>query len=117
MQKVNNIRNYLIKKSEFKDWESVFINSGPINIETLKTGVIVSKISGMINLNNVNAVKLKDGIANIPVLAHILRHEKYGDYLIDTGFDSSFSNKIGGNFKGILKRFYFKNRYIQENGS
>lgn len=117
MQKVNNIRNYLIKKSEFKDWESVFINPTSIKIETLKTGIIASKISGIINLNNKNADQLKDGIVNIPVLAHILRHEKYGSYLIDTGFDSSFSNKIGGNFKGILKKIYFKNRYIQEKGS
>ena len=117
MKKVNNIRNYLIKKSEFKDWESVFTNPKSIKIETLKTGIIVSNISGLINLNNSNAVQLKDGIANIPVLAHILRHEQYGDYLIDTGFDSSFSNEIGGNYKGILKRFYFKNRYIQENSS
>lgn len=117
MKKVKNVKNYLAKKSEFKDWESVFINPTSIKIETLKTGIIVSKISGIINLNNINALNLKDGIANIPVLAHILRHEKYGDYLIDTGFDSSFTNKIGGNFKGILKRFYFKNRYIQEKRS
>lgn len=114
MKKIKSKKKYPTKKSEFKNWESVFTRPASIKIETLKTGMIVGKTSGLINLNNINAVNLKDGIANIPVLAHILRHEKYGDYLIDTGFDSSFTNKVGGNFKGILKRFYFKNRYIQE---
>lgn len=93
MKKVNNISNYMVEESEFKDWESVFIKPTSINIETLKTGTIVSKISGLLNLKNINAIELKDGVANVPVLAHIVRHEKYGDYLIDTGFDSSFTNK------------------------
>lgn len=116
MRKANNISNYIIKKSKVKDWESIFLNPTLIKIETLRTGTIVSKISGLLNLKNANAIQLKDGVANIPVLAHIVRHEKYGDYLIDTGFDSSFTNEIGGNFKGILKKSYFKN-YIQENKS
>lgn len=117
MKSVNNTSNYVVKKSKFKSWESVFENPASIEIETLKTGTIVSKISELLNLKNINASELKDGVANIPVLAHIVKHKKYGDYLIDTGFDSSFSNKIGGNFKGILKRLYFKNRYIQEKSS
>lgn len=116
MKKVNNISNYMVKKSELKDWESVFINPTSIEIETLRTGTIISKMSGLLNLKSANATELKDGVANIPVLAHILRHEKYGDYLIDTGFDSSFTNEIGGNFKGILKKIYFRN-YIQEKSS
>ncbi len=117
MKKVNNIKNYLVEKSKFKDWEAVFANPASIKIETLTTGIIVSKISGLLNLKNINASQLKDGIANIPVLAHVVRHEKYGDYLIDTGFDSSFANEVGGNFKGILKKLYFNNRYIQERSS
>ncbi|MBW9152301.1 MBL fold metallo-hydrolase [Clostridium estertheticum] len=116
MKKVNNISNYMVIKSELKDWDSVFINPTSIEIETLRTGTIISKLSGLLNLKSANATELKGGTANIPVLAHILRHEKYGDYLIDTGFDSSFTNEIGGNFKGILKKIYFRN-YIQEKNS
>jgi glyoxylase-like metal-dependent hydrolase (beta-lactamase superfamily II) len=117
MKERNNISTYEVKKSEFTDWESVFGIPTSIKTETLRTGTIVSKISGLLNLKNVNAIQLKDGIANIPVLAHMVTHEKYGDYLIDTGFDSSFTNEAGGNFKGILKKMYFKNRYIQEKSS
>jgi len=117
MKKINNIFNYMVKNSAYTDWESVFINHASIKIESLRTGTIVSKVSGILNLKNINAIQLKDGVANIPVLAHIVRHEKYGDYLIDTGFDSSFSNEVGGNFKGILKKIYFGNRYIQKKNS
>lgn len=117
MKSINNISNYMINKSKFKSWESVFENHVSIEVETLITGRIISKISGLLNLKNINASEIKKGLANVPVLAHIVRHEKYGDYLVDTGFDSSFANTVGGNFKGILKRFYFKNRYIQEKSS
>lgn len=106
-----------IEHSKFIDWESVFKNPAPVEIKTLRTGTIISKVSGILNLKNKNAVNLKDSIVKMPVLAHILHHKKCGNYLIDTGFDSSFSKEIGGNFKGILKRFYFKNCYIQEKSS
>lgn len=111
---MENVKSFSVKKSEFTDWESVFLNSKAINIKTIRTGTLICKISGLINLNNINAIQVEDGLAKIPALAHIINHEKYGDYLIDTGFDSSFAKKIGGNFKGILKGIYFRNRYIQE---
>jgi N-acyl homoserine lactone hydrolase len=117
MQKANNVRNYPVKKSQFKDWESVFKNSSPIKIETLNTGVILSKLSGILNLKNENASTLTDELAVIPVLAHLVYHEKFGHFLIDTGFDSSFSNEPGGSFRGILKKAFFKNRYLQESNA
>lgn len=117
MKNLKNVSNYIVRHSAFEDWESVFANSISISIETLKTGMIASKMSGILNLKNMNAAQLKEGTVNVPVLAHIVNHEKYGHYLIDTGFDSSFSSEVGGNFKGIIKKFYFKNRYMQEKKS
>ena len=114
MNKVLSTQTYSINKSEFTDWESVFNNPAPIRIETLKTGSIISRLSGLINLKDSKAAQLSDGFVKIPVLAHLISHDKYGDYLIDTGFDSSFSQKPGGNFKGFLKGVYFKNHYLQE---
>lgn len=114
MKGINNVSDYKTNKSKFTNWEAVFKNPAAIEVETLNTGKIISKVSGLLNLKNKNALKVKEGTAVVPVLAHIVKHEKYGHYLIDTGFDSSFSNKVGGNFKGLLKKVYFKNRYIQE---
>jgi Zn-dependent hydrolases, including glyoxylases len=117
MKKAENIRYYPVKRSEFTDWEAVFKNPASIKIETVKTGIIISKISGILNLENVDAAKIPDGTAVIPVLAYLIRHGNYGDYLIDTGFDSSFSREAGGNYRGILKRIFFNHRYIQETSS
>ena len=117
MNKSKSIIDFPMKESKFHNWEDVFANSRCIKIETLNTGKIKSKISGLLNLKNADAKYISEGEAVIPVLAHLISHEKYGDYLIDTGFDSSFCKESGGNFKGLLKKYYFKNRYIQEKAS
>lgn len=67
-----------MEHSKFSDWQSVFKKPAPIEIETLRTGTIISKVSGILNLTNKNAIKLKDITVKLPVLAHILHHEKYG---------------------------------------
>lgn len=115
--KTELFESFFNKPSKFDNWEQVFENPQPIIIETLKTGKIITKISGILNLDNPNASEIKDGYAEIPVLAHLIRHEVFGDYLVDTGFDSAFGRQPGGNFKGLYKRFYFKNRYSQDKES
>lgn len=114
MNKILSTQTYTINKSKYSDWETVFKNPSPIKIETLKTGNIISRLSELINFKDPKAAQLRDGFVKISVLAHLIRHDKYGDYLIDTGFDSSFSQKPGGNYKGFLKGVYFKNHYLQE---
>jgi glyoxylase-like metal-dependent hydrolase (beta-lactamase superfamily II) len=117
MKSVSDIKNFDVQKSVFHEWDTVLQNPQSINIKTLRTGTIISKVSRIINLNNINANQLKDGTVKMPVLVHIVRHQKYGDYLIDTGFDSSFKDIAGGTFSGLLKRFYFRKRYLQEKSS
>ncbi len=113
---MKNTEKFKVKNRNYNNWEDVFNDSQPITVETLNTGRIICKVSGLMNLSNNNNNNLfsKKSIAEIPVLAHIIRHEKFGTFLIDTGFDSSFHNKIGGNYKGVLKKKFFKNNYIQE---
>jgi len=82
----------------------------------LKTGIIVSKVSGLINLKNSAAKELKDRKAIIPALSHLIRHPKFGYILVDTGLDSLASKTPGGSFKGLIKSIYFKDRHIVENG-
>ncbi len=111
------IKNFNVQKSEFRDWDTVFKNAQSIKIKTLKTGSIISKVSRIINLRNINANQLNDATVILPVLVHVIRHPKYGDYLIDSGFDASFKDSSGGTFKGLMKSFYFRKRYIQEKNS
>ncbi|MHC1683887.1 MAG: MBL fold metallo-hydrolase [Clostridiaceae bacterium] len=109
-------KEFIIKKSNYNNWDQVLSDSGTIKIKTLKTGTINTRVSGIINLKNQLASQAKKGNAKLPVFAHLINHERYGDFLIDTGFDSSFLKNQWGNFKGLIKKFYFKKRYFQEIG-
>ncbi len=112
---MKKVEKFKIVKSNFDNWEDVFNNPSVIKISTFKTGEITAKISGLINLKHKNAVDVEDGKISIPVLAHVISHEKFGNFLIDTGFDSSFSKVAGGRYKGILKKMILKNSYVQDN--
>ena len=113
MNYTDKISEFKITNTTFNVWEDVFKNASYITLDTFKTGEIKTKISKVINLKNNNSKEIIDKEIIIPVLCHLIKHEKYGYFLIDTGFDSSFYHEYGGNFKGILKKFYFKNRYLQ----
>ena len=96
------------------NWENVFNNSKDIQVKTFNTGSIHGKIDGIINTKEkVFPERYRGKKVILPVLAHVINY-KNNYYLIDTGFDSSFSKIVGGSFKGIFKPIYFKNRYIQE---
>lgn len=107
-------KEFIIKKSNYDNWDDVLAISGAIKIRTLKTGTINTRVSGIINLKGQLAFQVEEGNAKLPVLAHLVNHEEYGEFLIDTGFDSSFLKNNWGNFKGLIKRFYFKKRYFQD---
>lgn len=104
---------FKIEDTEFNNWDDVFNNGAKLELETIKTGTIKTNLSKNMNLDNPEAEGMADQEIIVPVLSHLIKHEKYGYYLIDTGFDNSFYKKIGGSFKGILKNKYFKDRYMQ----
>ncbi|MCX7709306.1 MAG: hypothetical protein N2484_05595 [Clostridia bacterium] len=103
-------KEFKIAKSSFKDWESVLSHPGSIRVETLQAGEVYGTVHGLINMKNPKAAGIEDKKLSAPLLAHLIHHEKYGDFLIDTGFDSAFIEKTWGNFEGILKKGAFKFR-------
>lgn len=92
-------------KSE-KNWADILAKPVNITVTTIQTGEIKVKISDILNLKNKNAKGIKDSSVYVPVLAHIIHHPIYGDWLVDTGLDSSFYNKKYGNIKGLFKRIF-----------
>lgn len=102
---------------EYGSWDKVFSNPKSIRVETFNTGYIKGIKKGMFNLKS-KAYKDKYNFktAKLPVLSHLIYYNNK-NYLIDTGFDSSFSKRWGGNFKGILRPLYFYNRYFQSRNS
>lgn len=100
--------SFKIKKTKITSWDEVFKNPQPIILKSFVTGnVIIPKI-GTINPDHPKAGDIEDELLEVPVLAHWIRHEKFGDYLIDTGLDSSYHDDPHGNMKGLLSKLFIK---------
>lgn len=111
-----DIKAFEIKPSRYNEWDGVLTNPGKIEVEVLHAGDIQARLSGCFNLKNPKAKNLTAPKGNIPVLAILIKHKTFGCYLIDTGFDRSYRLRRGGNFEGLLKSVFFKNRYYLQVG-
>ncbi len=105
---MQNLQEFKYENTQYQTWEAVFANPCAIKIETVNTGFINCKVTGLIDGGH-----QQYKTAKIPVLAHIITHNVKGNFLVDAGFDSTFSKVVGGSFKGILKKVFFKNHYCQ----
>ncbi len=110
---------FKVKKSNFKDWNEVFVNPCPISIKSFITGYVMINKRGTLNPEHPKAGNIEDEILKVPVLSHHLHHDKFGDYLMDAGLDASFKDNPHGEMKGIFARLFkrFKintDEYIQE---
>jgi glyoxylase-like metal-dependent hydrolase (beta-lactamase superfamily II) len=103
----------MAKSKQHPTWDEVFHNPQNITVESLNTGYIIGTKKGMFNVHSEayqNQCSFKS--AKLPVLSHLISYKnKY--YLVDTGFDSSFSKRWGGSFKGFLSPFFLRNHYLQ----
>ena len=106
-----------VTKPSYKTWEPVFKNPGSIALKSFVTAVSPLKKQGVLNLNHPKAAAIKNDSLpqKAPVLAHWIRHKKFGDYLIDAGLDSSYQKRPYGRYKGILVRI-FMSKTVQEKG-
>ena len=93
-------REFEILKSAFGDWEEVLKNPGDIRLEILHAGDVSGTVHKMINLDDAQKAEIADAKLRAPLFAHLIRHERYGDFLVDTGFDSEFSKNSWGHFEG-----------------
>ncbi len=96
-------KEYEIKVSSFSGWEEVLAHPGEIRLETLLAGEVGGTLSGMINLKDRSTPPMENVKIKAPLLAHLIYHRDFGTFLIDTGFDSSYSERPWGHFKGLLK--------------
>lgn len=83
-------------------WEQVFSRPGTIKLTSLETGRIGVPVSGVLNMDYPATEALSKTGFDVPVFAHWLHHPKFGDYLIDSGFDQSFTAENCGNIHGLL---------------
>ncbi len=103
------------KKHDFKKWDEVFHNPQQITLKSFITGYVILNKRGALNPDHPKAGVIENELLKTPVLSHWIHHEKLGDYLIDTGLDSSYHHDPHGNMKGILAKLFIKaNIFVDE---
>lgn len=112
---------FKVKKSNFTDWDDVFKNPCPISVKSFITGYVLINKRGTINPDHPKAGNIEDEILKVPVLSHWIHHDNFGDYLVDAGLDSSYTDDPHGKMKGLLAGLFKKfkintDEYIQEKG-
>ena len=80
-----------------QDLLAVIEEPGPIAFETVKAADWAVARSGLINLDhpNAKAAGLVDGQEKIGVYFHVLRHPRFGLFIVDSGVESGFRNPDG----------------------
>jgi len=99
---------FFFEKSDHESWDEVFQNPRPVTVESFKTGAVVLNRRGTINPDHPRAPVMVDEELEVPILAHWVHHEKYGDFLLDVGLDSSYCNDPCGGLKGTLVDEYLQ---------
>lgn len=96
-------RAYQLPQQSSKTWNDLLSAPPSISgVKPLKTGTIGVDWKDFINTENPNYSSLNHDKPD-EILAFWIRHDRYGDILIDTGFDSSFyRNPPFGNFSNLM---------------
>ncbi|MBI1924864.1 ester cyclase, partial [Candidatus Poribacteria bacterium] len=89
------------------DWKQVLKNPKEIEVITLETGDIEVPRGLVLNLEAPAASRLPADKVWVKVYAHLIRHKVKGDFLIDTGYDKSFSETPYGNLECLVQPFGF----------
>ena len=107
-------KDFRVKKSNFDNWDDVFKNPEPITVKSFITGYVIINKRGALNPDHPNAGKIKDESLKVPILAHWIHHDEYGNYLVDAGLDSSYYTDPFGNMKGVFAGLFKRLRLFGE---
>ncbi len=92
-------RTYSPSKSKYANWEEVFRVPGRFSVAPWHTGSIqVKQRTQFLNSKAKSFAQFQDPKKYVPVWAYYLQHPFWGESLIDTGFDQSFSTLQKGNY-------------------
>lgn len=81
------VQSHLGKPSSIAEMDKLLDVPGPIEVETVNSADWTVPLGGLLNLKSAAAqtAHLTDRPEPIHIFAHILRHPKFGTYLVDTG--------------------------------
>jgi glyoxylase-like metal-dependent hydrolase (beta-lactamase superfamily II) len=114
------ITPYPVPPSAFNNWNDVLAHPTDISMHVLQTGVV--HMDACLNLDPASPrqAECDHRPRDLAVLVHWVNHPKFGDFLIDTGFDESFAKHPPyGNYTEAMKLFNWINGVTnrQESGT
>ena len=82
---------YKVHPAAFSSWNDVLKNPRDISLVTIQTGVI--HMDACLNLDPKSSQQSECNHVprDLAVLVHWVHHPRFGDFLIDAGFDDSFA--------------------------
>jgi N-acyl homoserine lactone hydrolase len=102
---------YPVPPAAFTNWNDVLAHPRDISLTTLQTGVV--HMDACLNLDPASPRQADCDHAprDLAVLVHWVHHPRFGDFLIDTGFDDSFAKHPPyGNYTEAMRFFNWINR-------
>jgi glyoxylase-like metal-dependent hydrolase (beta-lactamase superfamily II) len=104
------ITPYPVPHAAFTNWNDAFAHPSDISVTTFRTGVI--HMDACLNLDPASPRQAEcDHVPrDLEALVHWVHHPRFGDFLIDTGFDDSFSKHPPyGNYNEAMRLFNWVN--------
>jgi glyoxylase-like metal-dependent hydrolase (beta-lactamase superfamily II) len=104
------IASYPVPPAAFTNWNDVLAHPRDISLTTIQTGVV--HMDPCLNLDPASPKQADCDHTprDLPVLVHWIHHPKFGDFLIDTGFDESFAKHPPyGSYTEAMKLFNWAN--------
>jgi glyoxylase-like metal-dependent hydrolase (beta-lactamase superfamily II) len=101
---------YKVPPAAFTSWTDVLRNPSDISLVTIQTGVI--HMDACLNLDPQSPKQSECNHAprDLAVLVHWVHHPRFGDFLIDAGFDASFTKHPPyGNYTEAMALFNWAN--------
>jgi len=103
------IKQFKIKNGSLKSWKEIFQNPRPVTVDSVKTGTVNINRRGTINIEHPVAGYIKDEILNVPIKAYLVRHDEFGDFLLDAGLDILYVDDTTGGINGdFVDEFFLK---------
>jgi N-acyl homoserine lactone hydrolase len=104
------ITPYAVLPTAFRSWTDVFAHSGGISLITFRTGVVHMDACLNLDPDSPRQIECDHVPRDLAVLVHWVHHPQLGDFLIDTGFDRSFSRDPPyGNYTQAMRLFNWVN--------
>ena len=101
---------YKVPAAAFTNWNDVLSHPGDISLTTFQTGVVHMDACLNLDPKSPKQAGCDHRPRDLAVLVHWIHHPRFGDFLVDAGFDDSFAkNPPYGSYTEAMKLFNWMN--------